>query len=417
MTAAIEVLDDDGVDVLELALVDALAPPVGASNLDETVYTDRENTPLARWRPSPDGGRLEPLQPVAHHGGPAWDPALRLAPAAARDRARDATALVIDDLPTRGDLDRAARLVAGDGAPVLIVVLASRGRARGGVGVDGLTRAAVAFATALREHAAGRDVVPVVVPWPRRQGGVIPGWPAPDLHDVLRRYGASRVSVVADLRPDDERTRIDALRAARDEPVHDLYPDASAAELLRATAVASGGPGAVVLFTGLSGSGKSTIARALAAHLEDRGGRRVTLLDGDVVRRHLSAELGFDAVSRERNVERIGWVAALLAGHGGIAIAAPIAPFASSRAKVRDMATTEGAFVLVWVSTPLAVCEARDRKGLYARARAGEVRDFTGISSPYEPPSDADVVIDTSLTSVEDAVAAIRSALDAGLRD
>ena len=167
----------------------------------------------------------------------------------------------------------------------------------------------------------------------------------------------------------------------------------------------------MVLFTGLSGSGKSTIARVLAEELEDDG-RRVTLLDGDEVRQHLSAELGFDAASRERNVERIGWVAAEVARHGGIAVAAPIAPFASSRARVRAMAEPNGPFLLVWVSTPLDVCEARDRKGLYARARAGEVADFTGISSPYEEPEDADLVLDTSITGVEQAVASIRALLE-----
>jgi sulfate adenylyltransferase len=190
-----------------------------------------------------------------------------------------------------------------------------------------------------------------------------------------------------------------------------VYPEASAAEILRAGAGADR-RGGVVLFTGLSGSGKSTIARALAEDLADGGGRRVTLLDGDEVRQHLSAELGFDVASRERNVERIGWVAALVARHGGIAIAAPIAPFAVSRARVRALAEPHGPFLLVWVSTPLEVCEARDRKGLYARARAGEVPEFTGISSPYEAPADADLVIDTTTTAVDDAVASIRELLE-----
>ena len=172
----------------------------------------------------------------------------------------------------------------------------------------------------------------------------------------------------------------------------------------------------LVVFTGLSGSGKSTIARSLVAELEDGGSRRVTLLDGDEIRQHLSAELGFDVASRERNVERIGWVAALVARHGGVAVAAPIAPFAASRARVRAMAEADGsAFLLVWVSTPLAVCEARDRKGLYARARAGDVKDFTGISSPYEEPVDAELVIDTTTTGVEEAVARVRAALEEAL--
>ena len=142
----------------------------------------------------------------------------------------------------------------------------------------------------------------------------------------------------------------------------------------------------------------------------------MTLLDGDEVRQHLSAELGFDALSRERNVERIGWVAAEVARHGGVAIAAPIAPFEASRARVRAMAEAHGAFLLVWVSTPLEVCEARDRKGLYARARAGEVADFTGISSPFEEPADADLVVDTSVTGVDEAMAVIRAQLEERLR-
>jgi sulfate adenylyltransferase len=232
---------------------------------------------------------------------------------------------------------------------------------------------------------------------------------------VLAAYGASTVVSLVDGRPAEEWAGIERLDATDPAAVRALYPEASAEEIVRARATAAG-PGAVILFTGLSGSGKSTIARALVEELADGGGRRVTLLDGDEVRRHLSAELGFDAASRERNVERIGWVASLLAGHGGIAVAAPIAPFAASRARVRAMAEAEGAaFVLVWVSTPLAVCEARDRKGLYARARAGEVDEFTGISSPYEVPEDADVVVDTTVTRVDEAVAAIRAALDARL--
>lgn len=162
--------------------------------------------------------------------------------------------------------------------------------------------------------------------------------------------------------------------------------------------------GAVVFFTGLSGAGKSTMARALVEDLERDGAAPVTLLDGDEIRRRLWPELGFDAPSREANIERLAWVAALIARHGGIAVAAPIAPFASGRATARALIEPHGAFVLVYASTPLSVAEARDAKGLYARARAGEIDDFTGISSPYEPPDDADVVIDTSDTSVAEAV-------------
>ena len=142
----------------------------------------------------------------------------------------------------------------------------------------------------------------------------------------------------------------------------------------------------------------------------------MTLLDGDEVRQHLSRGLGFDAKSRAINIDRIAWVASLVAGHGGIAVAAPIAPFDAGRQAARAMAERSGVFLLVWVSTPLAVCEARDRKGLYARARAGEVAEFTGISSPYEPPGDADVVIDTSELDVTEAVRRVSGALQAKLR-
>ncbi|MDQ2623657.1 MAG: adenylyl-sulfate kinase, partial [Actinomycetota bacterium] len=188
------------------------------------------------------------------------------------------------------------------------------------------------------------------------------------------------------------------------------YPEATLAAL-DPRATTSGG--AVVLLSGLSGSGKSTIARALAARLAEGDGRAVTLLDGDEVRQLLSAGLGFDRESRELNVSRIGFVAALVAEHGGIAIAAPIAPFAASRADVRRRAEAVGTFVLVHVATPLEVCEERDRKGLYARARAGEIPDFTGISSPYEVPEDADVVVDTAVLSVDEAVDAVLAALRA----
>ncbi|MGH3368090.1 MAG: adenylyl-sulfate kinase [Nocardioidaceae bacterium] len=163
--------------------------------------------------------------------------------------------------------------------------------------------------------------------------------------------------------------------------------------------------GLVVFFTGFSGSGKSTLARALHDVLLERGERTATSLDGDVVRRHLSAELGFSREDRETNIRRIGWVAAEISRHGGVAICSPIAPFDSTRKEVRAMVeSTGGGFVLVHVSTPIEECERRDRKGLYARARAGEIPDFTGISSPYDVPSDAAVTVDTTGRSIEDAL-------------
>jgi sulfate adenylyltransferase len=163
--------------------------------------------------------------------------------------------------------------------------------------------------------------------------------------------------------------------------------------------------GLVVFFTGLSGSGKSTLARALNDLLLERGDRTVTSLDGDVVRRHLSKGLGFSREDRETNIARIGWVAAEISRHGGIAICSPIAPFDATRKQVRSMVREAGGgFVLVHVATPLEECERRDRKGLYAKARAGEIPDFTGISSPYEEPEDADVRLDTTGRSIDDAL-------------
>ncbi|MCA0290267.1 MAG: adenylyl-sulfate kinase [Actinobacteria bacterium] len=163
--------------------------------------------------------------------------------------------------------------------------------------------------------------------------------------------------------------------------------------------------GLVLFFTGLSGSGKSTVARSVRDAIVEDGARSVTLLDGDLVRRHLSAGLGFSAADRETNIRRIGWVGAEISRHGGVAICSPIAPFASTRDAVRDMVTEAGGdFLLIHISTPLAECERRDRKGLYAKARRGEIPEFTGISSPYEDPTDADLAIDTTGISVEAAV-------------
>jgi sulfate adenylyltransferase len=164
--------------------------------------------------------------------------------------------------------------------------------------------------------------------------------------------------------------------------------------------------GVVVFFTGLSGSGKSTLAQALNDRVLESGERTVTSLDGDVVRRHLSAGLGFSREDRETNILRIGWVAAEISRHRGIAICSPIAPFDATRRQVRAMVESAGGeFVLVHVATPLEECERRDRKGLYARARAGEIPDFTGISSPYEAPEDATVRVDTTGRTIQETLA------------
>lgn len=162
--------------------------------------------------------------------------------------------------------------------------------------------------------------------------------------------------------------------------------------------------GFTIFFTGLSGSGKSTIAKLILSKLLEKGDRPVTLLDGDVVRRHLSSELGFSKKHRDINVRRIGFVASEITKNRGIAICAPIAPYESTRKEVKEMISQYGGFILAYVSTPLSVCEKRDVKGLYAMARAGKIKKFTGISDPYEAPKDADIVVDTSRISSDKAV-------------
>ena len=172
--------------------------------------------------------------------------------------------------------------------------------------------------------------------------------------------------------------------------------------------------GLVLFFTGLSGSGKSTLARALHDRILEQGRRTVTSLDGDVVRRNLSAGLTFSRQDRETHIRRIGWVAAEISRHGGVALCSPIAPFDSTRRQVRAMTEDAGgAFFLIHVATPLDECERRDRKGLYAKARRGEIPEFTGISSPYEEPQDATVRVDTTGRSIQDALGDVVEVLEA----
>lgn len=153
--------------------------------------------------------------------------------------------------------------------------------------------------------------------------------------------------------------------------------------------------GFTLFFTGLSGSGKSTVANALMVKLLEDGSRPVTLLDGDVVRKNLSSELSFSKEHRDLNIQRIGFVASEITKNRGIAICAPIAPYSATRRQVREMIEPLGGFVEIHVATPIEVCEARDRKGLYAKARAGLIKGFTGIDDPYEAPENAEIVIDT----------------------
>src|ERR671929_1845656 len=169
--------------------------------------------------------------------------------------------------------------------------------------------------------------------------------------------------------------------------------------------------GVTVFLTGLSGAGKSTVADALVAQLEGEG-RPVTVLDGDVVRTHLSSELTFSKEHRDLNIRRIGFVAGEVVKHGGTVVVAAIAPYEAAREQARALVEEHGRFVLVHLATPLEVCEQRDVKGLYAKARAGDIPAFTGVSDPYEPPERPELVIDTSVTPLADSVARIRTAMD-----
>lgn len=403
------VLTADELDLLELALGGGAAwvPPVGLPDGAVTL-TDAENTPLAV---AGDGG-LRAVKPFARAAGPHWDPDMRRSADAVRGEPADGptVAVVLAEAPTRVEVEGLPGVVAGAGRVLLLVPASRRSPEPGAVGAPGLVRIATDIANDIANDVAtgaGPRADVVAVPWPAS---------APDAlrwDDVGARHGADRTVVLADRRDPDTSERVARLGSVWADEVAALYPESSATELVRAARTARR-RGAVVFFTGLSGSGKSTVARALAAELDDEG-LHTTLLDGDEVRQHLSRGLGFDKESRELNVERIGYVASLVSSHGGVAVAAPIAPFASGRARVREHAESAGLFLLVHVSTPLEVCEARDRKGLYAKARRGEIGEFTGISSPYEEPTDADLVIDTSQVEVADAVAQVRAALLARL--
>jgi sulfate adenylyltransferase len=300
----------------------------------------------------------------------------------------------VDGPLSSAQLDHLASVAAELGARILLLPLVGAGRPEH---PDVLVRMTLAAAAALPS-----TVRVAAVPLPARPEAV----DGPLRVHVAAAYGATHV--------------VSAVRAAAIPvvaPVADpepSYPDAVAAELHRAHPPRAE-QGVTVFFTGLSGSGKSTIARALSGRLAERGDRTVSLLDGDVVRRTLSAGLGFSREDRDRNVTRIGWVAAEVTRHGGVAVCAPIAPYASVRAEVRRMVERHGGFVLVHVATPIEECERRDRKGLYAKARAGEIPSFTGVSDPYEVPDDADLVVDTTdLTIAEATDRVVALLVDAG---
>ena len=350
----------------------ALAVPVDladdAARAGALEVVDPEGMPLARVAvdrpPSGDGAVLAAGTPVwlGHRSSRPFERLYRH-PADVRAAVTGGGAfpVVLDRPATTEDVEviRSAR----EDRPVILLVLAGYGQ----WSAVTLLRSALALA---RELTAAE-----VIAVPLSQGA-----PEETRRDVLAAYGDGAVLHLA----------------GTGTPMADTGAEPrTGADVTRR--------GLVLFFTGLSGSGKSTLARAVRDVLLEEG-ERVSLLDGDVVRRNLSRGLSFSPEDRETNIRRIGWVAAEIAHHGGTAICSPIAPYAATRAEVRDMVRARGGeFVLVHVSTPLAECERRDRKGLYARARRGEVPGFTGISSPYEEPTDADIHVDTTGRTIEAA--------------
>jgi sulfate adenylyltransferase len=388
-------------DDLELLVTGALAPithfdepgsPVTLSLPEDVVaaaeeagaveLVDPEGLPLAVV--STVTGELKPL---TH---PAFGPFRRLylTPAQARAEYAGAVFVPVTDALTTAQLAQLAEV--GREARVVLLTLAGAGTPDE-LSPVGLVRATLAAAELLPGAAV------VVVPLASR--GDAEADHALGVQVVANYAGRDRVYALAD-DPDGELPDEVAAIVEFDRP----GPDAR---------------GLVLFFTGLSGSGKSTMARALQDKMLEQGHRTVTSLDGDVVRRNLSAGLTFSKEDRETNIRRIGWVAAEIARHGGVAICSPIAPFDETRQQVRQMVEAAGAeFFLVHVATPLEECERRDRKGLYAKARQGLIPEFTGISSPYEEPTDAAVRVDTTGMTLEGALAEVEKVLRAeGLLD
>ena len=384
-------------DDLELLVTGALSPtrsfnepgspvtltlPPELADEPEVEVVDPEGLPLARVTTSQaDGVAGWPVTPVTHaQFGPFRR--LYLTPAQAREEYAGSTFVPVVDAPTEEELD----LLRSTGGRIVLLALVGSGTpelspvalVRACLSAAGLLPDAEVVAVPLAshgdaeaDHALGSQVV-------ANYAGPDPvlALPSPDLRAAESFPSPIRAIVEAD----------------RPEP---------------------GEQGLVLFFTGLSGSGKSTLARALMDRILEQGARTVTSLDGDVVRRNLSAGLTFSRADRETNIRRIGWVAAEISRHGGVAVCSPIAPFDETRRQVRAMVEDAGgAFFLVHVATPLEECERRDRKGLYAKARRGEIPEFTGISSPYEEPTDAAVRVDTTGRSIEEALDDVLAALE-----
>jgi sulfate adenylyltransferase len=338
----------------------------------EVELVDPEGLPLARVAPD---GSVEPLTHAQH--GPFRR--LHLTPAQVRAGHAGATFVPVVDALTEDEIARLRRL----GTPVVLLALVGPGTPE--LSPVALLRASLAAA----RQVPGASVVAVPLA-------------SHDDPAVDHALGAQVVAAYAGEDP------VLALPDSDGE-----YPDDVAA-VVDADRPAPADQGLVLFLTGLSGSGKSTVAQAVIDALLEQGERTVTSLDGDVVRRNLSAGLTFSREDRETNIRRIGWVAAEVSRHGGLAVCSPIAPFDATRKDVRAMTEAAGgAFFLVHVATPLEECERRDRKGLYAKARRGEIPEFTGISSPYEVPEDADLRIDTTGRTIEDCRDEVLGALAA----
>jgi len=338
-------------------------------------------------------GTLTALRPPAF--GPFRALQRGAAEVAAEFGGRRVAGVVCDRPLLGGDIER----IRAVGADRVLLIARTAGRQAGGLPPESLVRAVLAAGRALGNA--------TVVAAPLRR--LDPARDAEAAGRLAAAYGVTDPLELDDAPWQDALARLDG-----EDPLPDEIAPAGVRTELRRWRPPKSQRGLVVFFTGLSGSGKSTLARALVDALLEDGRRTLTVLDGDVVRRELSRGLGFSQADRDVNVRRIGWVAAEVARHGGLAVCAPIAPYAATRAVVRAEAEAVGGFFLVHVATPLAVCEQRDHKGLYAKARAGLIPQFTGITDPYEEPDDAELVVDTSTEPLDDALDRLLTALRRG---
>jgi sulfate adenylyltransferase len=387
----LDLLDPEGVTLASVSVTATAGTSVAGSVTERSGFTIVDHR---EHRTSPDATT------AGWPAGPVWalwsDAPLPLAlREAARRSARSAGATIAEivPLPTGRETSRAANLAAR---------------------------------VALREQTRERDDQLVIVPWPAV------AWDAPGVAlraQVAAAYGATELLLAPGIGADPPTSALPIRRVEvpssqsvipddlldawvlDGRPLPDWAAEPPVAAELRLVHRPADRAGLTVLLSGLSGSGKSTVARALAVRLMQHESRSVSLLDGDVVRHHLSKGLGFSRPDRITNVLRIGFVASEITKAGGIAVCCPIAPYDQTRREVRSMVEEHGGFVLVHVATPLEECERRDRKGLYAKARRGEIPEFTGISDPYDMPTDAEIVVDTTGRSIDACVDDVYDAL------